>query len=185
VNSTKTHGRGTALAAVVLLAAAAAGCQSYRCGTVMHPQIRTVAVPPVENKLVEPELGIWFRQRLIEHFMEDGSLKVVPADEADAVVRAQVKESRTSWISAARARNERTRARDRDAYQSTVFRAEVRVLFEVTVPGRVKPLISLRDLWGTASFSPLPDFSVAKAEGLRQATDDAAARTVAAVTEAW
>ena len=63
-----------ALAAFLLVVCGGCG---YRVGSLMHPQIKTVAVAPVQNETVEYNLTAQVRNLLCERFMVDGSLKLV------------------------------------------------------------------------------------------------------------
>ena len=74
-----------ALAAFLLVVCGGCG---YRVGSLMHPQIKTVAVAPVQNETVEYNLTAQVRNLLCERFMVDGSLKLVDEKEADCIVYA-------------------------------------------------------------------------------------------------
>ena len=171
-----------ALAAVL---AALAGCRMYECGSVAHPQLKTIAIGSFSNSTDEPRLGAILRQGLAERFMTDGSLTLVSADAADAVVTGRIRQCRMSRLAAAKRRDDAARDRDSDAYQSAIFRVEVVVEFQTVKPGREKPLIAARQARGVADFSHLPDMNAAKQEALRLAVNDVASEMVAAVAEAW
>lgn len=82
-----------ALAAFLLVVCGGCG---YRVGSLMHPQIKTVAVAPVQNETVEYNLTAQVRNLLCERFMVDGSLKLVDEKEADCIVYARVTDVRFS-----------------------------------------------------------------------------------------
>jgi len=161
------------------------GCRSYRCGSIMHPQINTLAIGAFQNATEEPRIAPLLRGKLAEQFMTDGSLKVTTLDKADAVIRGRILHYGLRQVAAAKTRDSASRDRDSDAYQTTIFRAEVRVEFEVVIPGRERSVVSAKQVLGTADFSRLPDLNVARREGLGQAANDAARRMVVAVAEAW
>ena len=81
-----------ALAAFLLVVCGGCG---YRVGSLMHPQIKTVAVAPVQNETVEYNLTAQVRNLLCERFMVDGSLKLV--DEKEADWQKALKEENLPW----------------------------------------------------------------------------------------
>lgn len=160
-----------------------AGCSAYHWGSVMHPQVKTLAVGQFSNDTQESALTACLRQHIAEQVMTDGSLKVVSASEADMVVQGRIVQCLSKGISSSKRRL--VSDGDRDSYQITIFRAQVQIEFEAVIPGRTDPLIPKQQVTGYADYSRLPDLRVAQQEALRQATVDAAARVVNAITEAW
>lgn len=179
-----TQRRWLALPAAILAATLVAGCASYRCGSTVHPQLGTIAVGRITNMTDEPRQGLLCREMLLESFMLDGSLRVVPQEEADAILNGSITRYRLARKASAKRRKENARDHDRDAYQTTVYSAEVTLALELTVPGRKEPLKS-QTVVGQADFPRLPDFVAAKEHALQQALGDAACKAVASVTEAW
>jgi len=169
----------------VCFLATAIGCRSYHRGTLMHPQIRRVAVGTFTNRQKGPHLGILFRRKLIAMLMADGSVVVTSPDKADALIQGSIEQTAFSPSARGKIRNAANRDRDRDAYQTIVYRAQTGIVFTVTVPGRSRPLIPETHVVGQADFTPLPDFPDARKNGLDQALTDAARKTAAAIVEAW
>ena len=169
----------------ILVLAAAGSCARYRCGTVGHPELKTVAVTDFGNDTNEARLGTQLQKCLAEHFTVDSALRLTHSDTADAVVSGRVLGYRLRQVAAGKRRDSSARDRDSDAYQATVFRTEVDVEFQVEVPGRTEPLVGPVTVSGAAVFSHLPDLNTARQEGLDRAVNDAAVRMVAALTEAW
>ena len=161
------------------------GCRCYHSGSIMHPQIKTLAVGKFENRTYEPRLSALLRQKLAENFMTDGSIRVASMDNADVILHGIILTYQVSEIAAAKMRDENERERDSDAYQSAIFRVGVEVEFEVVIPGRERPVIAMRKVRGTADFSRLPDLNLARQQGFKQALNEAALEMVTAVTEAW
>ncbi len=170
---------------VCLLLAAGTGCRSYHLGALMHPQVRRVAVGQFVNEQKEPRLGILFRRKLIAALMADGSVKVTTPDKADAIIRGRIERYGFTGVARGKTRGDANRDRDRDAYQTIVYRASAAVAFSVLVPGRSRPLIPETRVTGQADFTPLPDFPGARVAGLENALTDAARKTAAAIVEAW
>ena len=173
------------LAATVAVPVVLAGCAGYHMGSLMHPQIRTVAVGSFENTLDEPRLGARFRDMLIAALMTDGSVRVTTPDKADAVIDGRVLSYKYGRAARAKVRSEKDRASDRDAYQTTVYRAKVVVSWNLRVPGHAAPLRENQRVVGTAEFPRMPDMRQAHLTGLEAALRDAAIKTAASITEAW
>ncbi len=172
------------LALLVALVGLLSGCQ-YRWGSLMHPQIQTLAVGRVENATREPQLEGIFRAKLAERIMSDGSLRLAPIDEADAILDAKVRSIDFSALAATKQRDKSARQEDKDEYQSSLYRATVTVEVTVVVPGKTTPLVETRTVTGVGDFNPLPDLQVARRAAYDLALRDAAAKAVAEVTEAW
>ncbi len=155
-----------------------AGC-GYRIGSVMHPQIKTIGVAPVENDTIEYNLAAVVRKMLTERFMADGSLKVVDPKKADCVIYSRVTEvkfSEASWAS----RNERD-----DIFLPNEWSVTLTIEYSVIIPGRVTPLLSKNTITGTSYYETGPDFWTGRQSGMEQAAYAGAKNLVAAVTEGW
>lgn len=172
-------------AACLIAAGITAGCSSYRMGSVMHPGIETIAVGPIINKTDDPLLAAELRRNLTRGFMHDGSLTVVSVEKADAVLGCTLLETTNRRLADVRKRGEDERDRDREAYQTALYRVEVAAQWEMTVPGRTDPLLVVTESRAGSDYSPLPDLSIARAKGHRLAVAELARRIVSAVTEAW
>jgi len=181
-------GRARVLGAVgfaTLACLTAAGCLGYRRGSLMHPQIKTVAVGEFTNRTPDADLGVLLRRHLAEHFMTDGSLTLVTRDRADAVVRGRIVNCRSQAVGSSRRRPAQARDSDSDTYQPAIVRIELEVEYELIQPSTGRTLGRKRSVEGTADFSQLPDIHVARQLGIRQAASAAAQKMVAAITEAW
>ena len=170
-----------------LLMMAAAGCTSYHCGSLMHPQFKTVAVGDFYNKTQEAGLTVCLRQGLAESFMTDGSLKLVAPETADAVLQGRILKYQMRSIGYRYINEDDDASEYRNSYQSNLYQVEVTVEFELVIPDPKQPVLVLekRTVRGIAEDGKLADQTVARDEALRRATKDAARQVVAAVTEAW
>jgi len=79
---------------IFLLAAAVcalfiSGC-GYRVGSLMHPQIKSIAIAPVSNDTMLYNASAQMRGALAECFQTDGSLKVAGEGTADCILYAKV-----------------------------------------------------------------------------------------------
>ena len=165
----------------------ATGCASYHCGSLMHPQFKTVAVGEFYNKTEEAGLTVCLRQGLAEAFMTDGSLKLVSTASADAVVQGRILQYQTRAIGFKYIGKDDPTSDYRNTYQGSLYQIEVIVEFEVIIPDPKRPVLVLdkRTVRGIAEFGKLPDRTIARDEALRRATRDAAQQVAAAVTEGW
>lgn len=175
---------GGAVLAVVLLTGNV-GCQSYQMGDLMHPQIESIAVGSFLNETDEARLGALIQSKLAEHLMVDGSVKVVTAAGADAILRGRVVSYTINQLSSSKIRGRTNRDKDSDAYQPAIWRAKVTVEFELVRPGNEESLLTKRKTTGQADLSRFPDLNVSRQEGLQLAVNDAAIRVTSLVTEAW
>ncbi len=179
--------------AVALLAAAGAlallpGCAGYRQGSLMHPQIHSVAVGEFKNDTEEAALTAQLRQKLADALMTDGSMTLKTEEKADAVIRGRIVRYEMSGLAARRASDadkNTNSASYRDTYQTTIYRTEVVVQYEMIIPGMRTPVLVQREVRGRAEYPPLSDLDVARAEALRRAIQDAARQIAAESTEAW
>ena len=184
---TRCSPKSYAVLSPVLLAVllCVSGCRSYRVGSLMHPEVKSVAVGRIENDTDTPQIGPRLRQQLAEELMRDGSLTVTAQDGADAVLHGRIGSVRYSRVAAARKRADDARDTDRDAYQTTIFRVEVTGEFETVLPGREAPLTTSRTVTGRAEFPELPDVRQSRQAALERALNDMAEQAVVDLTEAW
>ena len=148
----------------------------------MHPQIKSVAVAPVQNETLELNLTAQVRNLLCERFMTDGSLKLVDEKEADCIVYARIVDAKYSEVSWA----ESTRAEDgEDILLPNEWTVTLTIEYTVIIPGRVKPLVSARKVTGSANFQTGPDQLTGRMNGVRQAAYAAAKQVVASFAEGW
>ena len=169
------------LAAVAAAMLFCGGC-GYRIGSLVHPQLKTVAVAPVQNETLEYNLTAQVRNLLCERFMTDGSLKLVDEKEADCIVYARIVDAKYAEVSWA----ESTRAEDgEDILLPNEWSVKLVIEYTVIIPGRVQPLVSARRVSGTANFQTGPDQLTGRMNGVRQAAYAAAKQVVASFTEGW
>jgi hypothetical protein len=175
-------GRLIALCAACLILAG--GCARYHTGSVMHPDVRTIAIPAVANDTDEPRLGSLAQSKLRAGFSRDGSLRVLDDESAaDCVLDATVVSY--AYRSRGQVRTGSDDDEQEDVYVSAIYAVTVTIRYQVTQPGQDEPLLTWRTAVGEAEFSELPDLEVARADAWRIALADAAEGVVYGVTEAW
>ncbi len=150
----------------------------YHLGPIMHPQVKTIAIAPVENDSIEPEVSAHLRQSLAEQFELDGALKVKSLSEADCVLYARVTKVANTGTSTDSYDGNQT-------YTPAEFSLSITVEYTVIIPGRTEPLIELREISGSAKYQVLADSNIARRRGVQQACRDAAEQAVVYVVEAW
>ena len=165
------------LITLLLLSLLVSGC-GYRIGSIMHPQVKSIAIAPIKNETMEPDASALLRQALAEQFVVDGSLKVKSLQEADCIVYAQIKEVAVDGVV-------RTSRDSEMNFSMSEWRAKTKVEFTVIIPGRTKPLVSKRTVSGSANFQVLTDQSITRQRGVQQSLRDVADKVVQSIVEAW
>ena len=164
------------ISALAAAALALCGC-GYRIGSLMHPQINSIAVAPVTNETVAYNLAPQVRSLLCETFQQDGSLQLKREGNADCIIYARVtniKFASSTWSS----------TYDDENYVPTEWRVSVTIEYTVVIPGELKPLASGSET-GSATFMTGADMETGRANGIRLAAFDAAKKIVHSVTEGW
>lgn len=166
----------TAMALLVLLGALS-GC-GYRLGSMMHPQIKTIAIGDVVNETTAYNVSVQLQQLLSEQFQLDGSLKVVTRPRADCIVYARILS--VGYVEIA------SRAYIEDGvYQPQQWQTRVNVEFSVVIPGNKEPLIERTVVNGISNFQVQADLEVNRQRSIMMACRDAAQKIVQNTTEAW
>ena len=150
----------------------------YHMGSMMHPQIKTVAIAEVRNETREVLAGTIMRKQLAERFQFDNSLKITTPEKADCIVMCRilsVKNAGVGWKST-----------DEDmTFRPSEFSITVNAEFTVTIPGSAKPLVPLRKVTGSATYQFTADPAIGRENGLIQACYNMANLVVQYTTEAW
>lgn len=148
----------------------------YRMGSMMHSQIKSIAIAPVKNNSREVLASTVMRKLLAERFMFDGSLKLTSMDKADCIVYCQINSV-----------SQRAVAWDEDDEEDrpSEFNLTVNGEFTVLLPGRSVPLVQKRAVSGSCTYQFLTDPAIGKESGLTQACLQMADMIVQYTTEAW
>ncbi|NOY75651.1 MAG: hypothetical protein GXP32_07645 [Kiritimatiellaeota bacterium] len=162
---------------IIFLTVPLGGC-GYHMGSLMHPQIKTIAIGPVKNDTKAPFLSAYMRQALCEQFQFDNSLKVKGLKEADCILYGRVTKIETTGVQEDSSDNLQT-------YRASEWQVVVTFEFVVVIPGKEKLLVNNREVVGTATFQVMADQAVTKVRGFQQACREAAQQAVVYTTEAW
>ena len=156
----------------------ASGC-GYQIGSLMHPQIKTIAIAPVVNDTLAYNASAEMRNLLSEQFMRDGSLKVVSLSKADCQVFVRITQVAFSEIT------ERSYDDEDEIFVPDEWQVTVNAEFSVIIPGRREPLIPRRVVNGRANFQAPGDMDASRRRGILQACREAARQVVEFTTTAW
>lgn len=155
-------------------------CGYYHMGSMMHPQIKTIAISAIRNDTREPLLTELARTQIAARFQSDNSLKLVSKEEADCILYVRLVSASTSM------RRYRVSYNDEeDEYRPAEFHVSLQAEMEVLIPGRSEPLIRKRSVSGSANYQYNVDPQVGKYYGLRQACFELGGTIVEYTTEAW
>ena len=167
------------LASLAFLAIFFSGC-GYKVGSLMHPQIKSIAIAPVTNDTMMYNVAAQMRGLLCECFQSDGSLKLQSEGTADCILYAKVTGanfSQISWDSNA--------SNSDDEFLPDQWSLTVTATITVMVPGRAEPLIRETTVSGSTTFVAGPDIESSRYYAVRQACFQAAKQAVSKVTESW
>ncbi len=165
------------MAGCLLVFLSASSC-GYRAGSLMHPQIKTVAIADVKNDTTEVLVATVLRKLLAERFQFDNSLKVVSLEEADCIVYCRVTGIQNLGVTWDSYDNDQT-------FRPSEFRLTVSVEYSVQIPGQAVPLVALNRTSGSATYQFLADPAIGREGGLQQACLKIANNIVSSTTEAW
>ncbi|MCI6287264.1 MAG: LPS assembly lipoprotein LptE [Lentisphaeria bacterium] len=150
----------------------------YRVGSLMHPQIKTIAIADIKNESSEPLGSALLRNILAERFQFDNSLKLTSLSKADCILYARIMGITNSSVTWRSTDNEQT-------YRPNEFSISVAVEFTVLIPGQAKPLVERHILSSSATYLFTNDPAIGRQNGLKQAFLRVSDSIVRATTEAW
>ena len=169
---------GHVLAATLASCCALLFSSCYHMGSLMHPQIKTIAISTIRNDTREPLLTELARNQIAARFQSDNSLKLVSKEEADCILYVRLVQVNTSM-------RRYNPGYEEDEYRPAEFRLQLTAEMEVLIPGRSEPLIPKRTVSGSANYQYNVDPQVGKYYGMRQACFDLGGEIVQYTTEAW
>jgi hypothetical protein len=151
------------------------GCAGYRLGSMLPTDIASVYVPTVVNKTAEPLIEIDVTQAIIQNIQQDGSLRVVSAEEADTILTVEL----TGYELEAVAFRKDVRAAANQYRINLTANMVLRRTSDESVVAE-SPRVA-----GSAVFDVLGDLSSSKLTGNPDAADDLATRIVQRIVEYW
>ena len=173
-NKSMVHG----LSGLVLLALAttlAAGCAGYRIGSMLPGDVKTEYIPTFINKTAEPLIEVETTQKTIERFQQDGSLRVVTEEEADAILKVELTGYRLEPVA--------FRKDIRDAAQQYRLFIEASLVMRRTRDNTV--VVESPSVIGKYVFDVTGDLSSSKLTANPFAAEDLARNMVQLMVEYW
>ncbi len=153
------------------------GC-GYRVGSLVHPQIKTIAIADVKNESYEVLASAILRNVLAERFQFDNSLKLTSLEKADCIVYARilsVYNQSISWRTTSKSEN----------YRANEYTLTVAVEYIVLIPGAAKPLVPRCHTSGSSTYLFAHDPAIGRSNALKQCMLQISDNIVSATTEAW
>ena len=163
-----------ALAAAALLGLAP-GCASYRLGSMLPDDIRTVYMPTCVNQTEEPQIEQDVTRAILSQIQMDGSLRVADADTADTVLEITLVKF---WL-------------DPVAYEAdesstaNQYRMNIRASFVLYRNADRSVVAESPGLTGWYDFEFAGDMTSSKAVALRPAAEDLGRRIVNQIVQFW
>ena len=155
------------------------GC-GYKFGSLMHPQVKSIAVAPVVNETRYFNLSSQVRSLLAESFQVDGSLKLTNESKADCIIYSRIlkAEFKDMFFTENDANLE-------DEFTPRQWRVVLTIEFTVMIPGSAEPLIAKQTVLGSTDFMAKGDLENSRRNALKQAALAASRLVVSSVTENW
>ena len=170
---------------LLLITTILSGCSTYHWGSLMHPQIKTIAIAPTINLTKKAGRDIKFRNALAQRLMSEGSLTLKNRKNADAILKTKIVSLVSKALASSKTRDETNREEDRDAYQTSIYQVEVIVEYEVTITGETTTVLPKKQIKGVANFSKTPDMIITSEAATRKALNDAAEKIIIDIVEGW
>lgn len=162
------------------------GC-GYTTQSMLPADVKTVYIAPVKNgidlsgeidekhpfKAYRPGLEVDITNAIINRFVFDGTLKVVPRDKADAILNGTLIDYRRDPL----------RYSESDEVQES--RLSVIVNFSLVRTSDEKPIVSDSTVTGDTSFFIAGAHAISEDEAAARAVDDLAKRVIEKVVEVW
>lgn len=163
----------TGLLTVVLFT----GCAGYQLGAPKPKRlvgVQTIAVPTTKNDTLKPRVEVLAASTIIKQIQQDGTYRVVSADNADAVLETTIK------------RIERTPSRSvrNDVRATREFRLRVEIGY-VLRSASTGETLAAGTATGDTSFFVGSDVNEEERVGIPRALEQAAVRLVSEISEGW
>jgi hypothetical protein len=166
---------GQAALWVLVLVAVLPGCAGYRLGSMLPPGIRSVSVPIAENRTSEPMIENEITRAIIAEIQRDGSLRLLPSNEADAELRVTIRHHEMTPITF------RTDTRS----EPDEYRLRVEAEFQLVRTGSDEIIAEHPAAVGESTVRLAGNFGFAKQVALPEAARDLARDIVRKLVEYW
>lgn len=163
------------LACFIILLSAACG---YNMGPIANPQIKSIALAPIKNESVMPNVSEFMRSAIAEAFQVDGAYKVRSAYDADCILYGKVLNVKVTSVDV-------KSATDGVIFQTRQFNMAIQFQYTVVIPGQATALVPTTTITGSAQYQVPVDQFIARQNGIKQAAWNAANQVVWGCTESW
>jgi hypothetical protein len=151
------------------------GCVGYKLGSNLPPGITSINIPVFINNANEPGLETILTGAAIQEFQKDGSLKVLPKDQADSILEVTVRKYQLEPL-----RYRRDQAVTAKEYRLTLT---ADVVLKKRATNQV--VVENKGVIGFTTFTALADLPSARRLALPKAASDLGQRLVKCVVEYW
>jgi hypothetical protein len=159
----------------ILILLLASGCASYRLGSMLPPDVRTVYMPTCNNKTSEPLIEQDVTQAILAQIQMDGSLRLAPDDTADTVLTITLNQF---WLDpVAYVAGESSTANQ--------YRMHIRAAFVLYRRADRSVVAQSPSITGWYDFDFAGDMTSSKAVALRPAAEDLGRRIVNQIVQYW
>ncbi len=149
------------------------GC-AYKLGAVGDPGFKKLFIENFKSEADEPHLENIVTTTVIQQFQNDGTLQIVPANEADVILRGTITQLVTSPVRYSRS-NEIT---------PTEVSLSITVRYTLTKRGETRPYTT-STATGTARFFIGDDLQSDKRQGIPLAAEKVGQSIVSTLVETW
>ncbi len=153
----------------------AGGCAGYHLGNTLPPGLTSINIPVFINDTKEPGLETRVTAATIQEFQKDGSLKVLPKEQANSILEVKIKKYELSPL--------------RYRTDQTITAKEYRLTLTADVILRKLPskeiMVETSGVIGFTTFTALSDLPSARRSALPKAATDLGQRIVKCVVEYW
>lgn len=160
---------------MVLVLLTLPGCVGYQLGSTLPPDIKTIYVHLFINKSNEPLLEIDTTNATIAEFQKDGTLRIVPKDEADVLLETTLNSMTLTPL-----RYDQTT----DKVKPNEYRLTLNVSF-VLKRAKTREIMNEASVIGESTFVFLGNLNSSKRSAIPAASEDLAKRIVEKVVETW
>ena len=160
------------LASLVL---ATSGCVGYKLGSNLPPGITSINIPVFTIEAKEPGLETILTGAAIQEFQKDGSLKVLPKEQANSILEVTVRKYELEPL-----RYRRDKATTAKEYR-LILTADV--ILKKLPSNEI--VVNTKGVIGFTTFTALADLPSARRLALPKAASDLGQRVVKCVVEYW
>ena len=151
------------------------GCVGYRLGSTLPPDVQAIYVQLFINRCNEPLLEIDTTNATIAEFQKDGTLRIVPRDEADVLLETTLKAMTLTPL-----RYDQVT----DKAKPNEYRLTLEVSF-VLKRAKTREILNEASVIGESTFVFIGNLNSSKRAAIPAASQDLAKRIVEKVVETW